>query len=95
VPALALVAGLPMAEAVATSLLVIALQSAVAFGGARLALEVPLPWGVLGVVAAVAVAGSLLGARLVPYVKPALLRKSFGYLVLVLGVLQLAQNIRS
>lgn len=95
VPALALVAGLPMAEAVATSLLVIALQSAVAFSGARSALEAPLPWGILGVVAAVAVAGSLLGARLVPYVKPTLLRKSFGYLVLVLGVLQLAQNIRS
>lgn len=95
VPALALVAGLPMGEAVATSLLIIALQSAVAFGGAQASLAAPLPWPLLLVVATSAVIGSLVGARLVPFVKPAVLRKSFGYLVLVMGVLQLAKNISS
>lgn len=95
VPALALVAGLPMGEAVATSLLIIALQSAVAFGGAQASLAAPLPWPLLLVVATSAVIGSLVGSRLVPFVKPAVLRRSFGYLVLVMGVLQLAKNIAS
>jgi len=95
VPALALVAGLPMGEAVATSLLIIALQSAVAFGGARASLTAPLPWPLLLVVATSAIVGSLLGARLVPHLKPAVLRKSFGYLVLVMGILQLVKNIAS
>ena len=93
VPALALVAGLPMSEAVATSLLVIALQSAVAFIGARASLVVPIPWTLVGVIASSAIVGSLIGARLVPYVKPETLRKSFGVFVLFMGVFQLAKNL--
>jgi hypothetical protein len=93
VPALALVAGLPMAEAVATSLIVIALQSSVAFLGAVGSLVVPISWPLISVVAVSAVIGSLIGARLVPYIKPGTLRKVFGVFVLVMGVFQLGASV--
>jgi uncharacterized protein len=93
VPALALVAGLPIAEAVATSLLVIALQSSVAFTAALGALTLPLPWGLVSGVTVAATLGSLVGAKLVPYVSSVALRRSFGVLVLILGFFQLVKNV--
>jgi uncharacterized protein len=93
VPALAMVAGLPIAEAVATSLLVIALQSSVALTATLGSLEASVPWGLVVGVTFAATLGSLIGAKLVPHVKPVTLRRSFGVLVLVLGLFQLAKNV--
>jgi len=79
VPALALV-GLPTPVATATSLVVIALQSAAGFVG-HLG-HAPLPWALTGAVLAAAMTGSLVGGRLAGHIAPATLRRGFAVFVL-------------
>jgi len=85
VPALALVLGLPMARAVGTSLAVIAINCAAALttAAAGLAADRAL---VTAVFAALALAGTLVGARTASRARPELLRRAFGVLVLGVGV---------
>ncbi|GAA0256877.1 sulfite exporter TauE/SafE family protein [Saccharothrix mutabilis subsp. mutabilis] len=90
VPALALLGGLPMSVAVGTSLLVIAMKSIAGLAG-YLA-TVPIDWAFTGVVTAAAVAGSLVGARLVARVPGDALRRGFGWFVLAMGAFVLAQQ---
>jgi hypothetical protein len=90
VPALVLLGGLPMSVAVGTSLLVIAMKSFAGLAGYLT--SVHLDWGlVLGVTAA-AVVGSLLGGRLAGKVPEAVLRRAFGWFVLVMGGFVLVQQ---
>lgn len=91
VPALVVLGGLPIAEAVGTSLLVIGMKSFAAFAGSAgsVALDLPL----LGAVAVVAVLGSVLGARLVAKVPAAQLQAAFGWFVVVMSVVVLGQEL--
>ncbi len=91
VPALSILAALPMRQAVATSLFVITLQSAAGFVGQPVLGQ--LDWALLGQVSALAVVGSLLGARVSKRVSQAALRKGFAWLVLAMGVLVLAKQV--
>ncbi len=91
VPALALLGGLPMAVAVGTSLLVIAMKSFAGLAGYLTA--VTLDWGLVGLVTAAAVLGSLLGAAISRRVPDKRLRAVFGWFVLAMGVFVLAQEI--
>lgn len=103
VPALALLGGLPMPIAVATSLLVVAMKSfagfagyALTFGGGSLVSlnpETEINWGATLIVTAGAVLGALVGSRLVGKIHPDLLRKAFGWFVLVMAVFILSQQI--
>src|SRR6478609_2148812 len=68
VPALALLAGLPMPIAVGTSLVVISMQSFAGFAG-HLASE-QIDWRLAAFVTAAAVVGALLGGRLIAFVNP-------------------------
>ncbi|SDC92593.1 hypothetical protein SAMN05660690_2960 [Geodermatophilus telluris] len=90
VPALTLLAGLPMTAAVGTSLLVIAMNSAAGLAGHLTA--VPVDWALTGAVTAAAVAGSLLGARLVDRIPADALRRAFGWFVLLTGASVLVQQ---
>ena len=90
VPALALLGGLPMPVAVGTSLVVISMQSFAGFAG-HLSGEA-IDWKLAGMVIAAAVAGSVLGGYLTAYVEPAVLRKAFGWFVLAMAALVLAQE---
>jgi uncharacterized membrane protein YfcA len=93
VPALVLLGGVPMANAVATSLLVISLNC-----GAGLVTHLPattLDWPLTIGVAATTVAGSLAGASLCGRVPAAWLRTAFGWLVLALGAVILVLQLRS
>jgi uncharacterized membrane protein YfcA len=84
VPALVLLIGLPMHEAVGTSLVVIALNSAA--GVAGYAGRVAVDWGAMALFTALAVAGVLLGAGLAPRVPAERLRRWFAiFLVLMAG----------
>lgn len=85
VPALVIVLGFSMPVAVGTSLLVIALNSASALV-ARLSGGVELDWAIIGLFTAVAVLGSLPGARVTSMVSAATLQKSFAVLLVVVGV---------
>jgi uncharacterized protein len=90
VPALVLLARVPMREAVGTSLLVIALNASAGFIG-HLG-EGALPWGFLAAFTAAAVAGALAGAQFAPRVPQATLRRAFAWFLLFLGSLVLFQN---
>lgn len=91
VPALSILGGLPMPRAVATSLMVIAMQSLSGFAGHIS--HVSLHWQLLGVVTIASVGGSLVGARLAKHANPDTLRKSFGWLVLAMGIFLLGKQL--
>lgn len=90
VPALALLMGLPMPRAVATSLFVIAMNSLAGFAGQ--AGSVTIDAGLTALVTTAAVAGSIAGARLTSLVRPELLRRGFAWLVLAMAVFMLARQ---
>jgi uncharacterized membrane protein YfcA len=91
VPALALLGGLPMPVAVGTSLIVIAMKSFAGLGGYLSSVQID--WTVALMVAGAAVVGALLGARLTAMVNPDALRKAFGWFVLAMSSVILAQEI--
>lgn len=91
VPALVMFVGLPMPEAVGTSLLVIALNSfAGLFGHLR---GEALPMTLLLVLVAAGIAGTMVGARLAKRLPAAQLRRMFGVFVIVLGAFMVTDNV--
>jgi uncharacterized membrane protein YfcA len=85
VPALTLVLGFDMPTAVGTSLLIIAINSGSALGS-RLASGMELDWTVLAVFSALAVIGSLAGARFARRADPTRLTGAFAALLIILAV---------
>jgi uncharacterized membrane protein YfcA len=90
VPALVLMGGLPMADAVGTSLLVIAMQAGAGFLGHAAHVTVDLK--VAGMVTAAAVIGAFLGSALSPHIPPERLRKGFAGFVLLMAGFVIAQQ---
>ena len=90
VPALALLGGLPMPIAVGTSLVVIAMKSFAGLGGYLS--SVHIDWTVALMVTAAAVGGALIGAKLSAMVNPDSLRRAFGWFVLAMSSVILAQE---
>lgn len=91
VPALVLVGGLPMREAVGTSLFVIGLQSLAGFAGH--ASHVTLDLTLVATVTLASVAGSVVGARLGAKVQADTLRKAFAWLVIAMGLFLFAKQL--
>lgn len=91
VPALALLGGLPMAAAVGTSLIVIAMKSFAGLAGYLSSVQID--WAVALAVTAAAVVGALIGARLTAMINPDTLRKAFGWFVLTMSSVILGQEI--
>ncbi len=91
VPALALLGGLPMALAIGTSLLVIAMQSLAGFVGylGHVAIDLRLAALVVGA----AIVGILIGGQLAGRVPQQALRKGFGWFVLVMAIFLLGKQI--
>jgi uncharacterized membrane protein YfcA len=83
--------GLPMQEAVGTSLVVIALNSAAGLAGHLSGTPLDLQLTVLFVAAGLA--GTFAGSRLAGSLKPAALRVWFAIFVLVLGLFLLVDNL--
>ena len=90
VPALALLGGMPMAVAVGTSLLVIAMKSLGGLAGYLSAVH--LDWSLVIAVTVAAVVGSVVGGRLAGRIPETALRKGFGWFVLVMGGFVLVQQ---
>ncbi len=105
VPALALLGGLPIPIAIATSLLVVSMKSFAGFAGYALQFgngsfvslnpETEINWSVTLIVTAGAVIGALIGSRMVGKIHPDKLRKGFGWFVLVMAFFVLSQQIGS
>ncbi|MEH0845633.1 sulfite exporter TauE/SafE family protein [Micromonospora sp. CPCC 205711] len=91
VPALALLGGLPMPVAVGTSLVVIAMKSFAGLAGYLS--SVSINWGLAAAVTAAAIIGSFAGGRLAGRIPADILRKSFGWFVVVMGVFVLGQQL--
>ncbi|MFE6063110.1 sulfite exporter TauE/SafE family protein [Streptomyces sp. NPDC056431] len=91
VPALAILGGLPMGLAVGTSLLVIAMNSFAGLAGHLTG--VTIDWGLALTVTAAAVIGSTVGARLAGRIPQDALRAAFGWFVVFMAVLVLAQQL--
>ena len=91
VPALNLLGGLPMAIAVGTSLLVIAMKSFAGLAGYLFSTAVN--WPIVLAFTGVAVAGSFAGAMLAGRIPEKALRRGFGVFVLVVGAFVLVQEI--
>jgi uncharacterized protein len=90
VPALVLLGGIPMKEAVGTSLLVIGMKSSTGFLGYLGQVEVP--WGFMASFTAVAIAGILGGSYLVRFVRQEALKRAFAVFLVVMGGFILYQN---
>ncbi|MHB1224877.1 MAG: sulfite exporter TauE/SafE family protein [Gemmatimonadaceae bacterium] len=90
VPALVLLVRTPMKQAVGTSLLVIAMNSAAGFAGYLG--QVEIPWGFLTAFTAMATIGILAGTRLVRHVSQRQLRRGFAVFLLGMAAFVLFQN---
>lgn len=84
IPALVLLAKLPMKKAVATSLLIIAVKSLIGFTGDIQNLEIE--WVFLLIFTAISIAGIFLGVYLNKFIDGNKLKKSFGWFVLIMGI---------
>ena len=91
VPALALMGGLTMPVAVGTSLVVISMQSFAGLAG-HLASQ-HIDWRLAGMVTAAAIIGGLVGGRLTAIVDPNTLRQLFGWFVLLMASVILAEEL--
>jgi len=84
IPALVILTGLPMKQAVGTSLLIIAAKSLIGFTGD--VTEQAIDWVLLGFVTAMAVVGIIVGNQLSKKIDGNKLKKGFGWFVLVMGL---------
>jgi len=91
IPALVLLAGLPMKKAVATSLLIIAIKSLIGFIGDIE--NLPIDWPFLLSFTAVSVLGIFIGIWLTHYVSGTQLKKGFGWFVLLMAIVILIQEL--
>ena len=95
VPALVLLGGLSMHQAVATSLIVIALKSYSGFWKYLDVLEsqgLELDWLTLFVVTALGIAGSIAGSKLARRLPQDKLKRGFGWFLIVMGIYILARS---
>ncbi|WP_432411306.1 sulfite exporter TauE/SafE family protein [Rasiella sp. SM2506] len=84
IPALVLLAKLPMKKAVATSLFIIAIKSLIGFLGDVQNLEID--WPFLLTFTAISVVGIFIGIWLNKFIDGKKLKKAFGWFVLVMGI---------
>lgn len=90
VPALVLLAEVPMKAAIGTSLLVIAMNSAAGFAGYLGSVEVR--WAVVAAFTALAVGGSFAGTYLARFLSGMALKRAFAVLLVLMAVFILYQN---
>lgn len=91
IPALVLLAGLPMKKAVATSLLIIAIKSLIGFIGDVENLDIN--WSFLLSFTAASIAGIFIGIRLTHYISGTRLKKGFGWFILLMALFILIREL--
>ena len=92
IPALVLLAGLPMKQAIGTSLFIIAAKSLLGFVGDVQA-SANISWGFVLTLTSISVLGIFVGSFLNSKVSGNSLKPVFGFLVLVMGVYMLASEL--
>ncbi|MGC4058002.1 MAG: sulfite exporter TauE/SafE family protein [Chitinophagaceae bacterium] len=91
IPALVFLVGLPMKNAIGTSLLIIAMNSLIGFAGdwGTYAIQ----WELLFTITSLAIAGITIGGILGRYIEGTKLKKGFGWFVLLTGVFIIAREL--
>ncbi len=84
IPTLVLLLGLPMKEAIGTSLFIIALNSLIGFTGDIGHFKID--WLFIGTITLIAIAGIITGGLLAKTISGGKLKKSFGWFVLSMGI---------
>ncbi len=84
IPALVLLAKLPMKKAVATSLMIIAIKSLIGFIGD--VENLTIDWSFLGLITALSVVGIFIGVALSKVIPGDKLKKAFGWFVLLMAL---------
>jgi uncharacterized membrane protein YfcA len=92
IPALVVLADLPMKKAIGTSLAVICINSSIGFLGDLMYCNFPMDWPFLLLFTSVSIIGILAGTRLSEYISGNKLRPIFGWLILVIGIIMLTEN---
>lgn len=92
IPALVLLAKMPMKLAVGTSLFIIAAKSLIGFTGDLKNAEV-IDWTLLSIFTALSVVGIFIGILLAKKIPGSKLKTAFGYFVLVMGVYIIAKEL--
>lgn len=92
IPALVLLAGIPMKEAVGTSLLIIAAKSLIGFTG-DIQTQVAIDWSLLITFTIASSLGIAVGITLTQYISNEKLKPLFGYFVLCMGIMMLVQEL--
>ncbi len=90
IPALVLLGGLPMKEAIGTSLIIITFKSMTGFLGYLS--QVNLDWNLMISFAIAASVGTITGAYLTRFIEAKKLQKGFGYFVLAVGIFVLIKH---
>jgi len=91
IPTLVLLVGLPMNEAVGTSLLIIALNSLIGFTGDLG--HFTIDWSFLLSITLIAMAGIFIGVYLGRQINGSKLKKGFGWFILIMGVYILTKEL--
>lgn len=91
IPALVLLAKLPMKQAVGTSLIIIAAKSLIGFTG-DLKGDMLIDWNFLLVFSSIAVSGIITGSMLSKRIPNEKLKPAFGWFVLIMGVYIIAKE---
>lgn len=92
IPALVLLAGLPMKQAVGTSLLIIALKSLIGFTG-DLGSGLAIDYNFMLLFSGFAIVGIVLGSYLTKFIPNEKLKPAFGWFVLIMGVYILGKEL--
>ncbi len=92
IPALVLLARLPMKLAIGTSLLIIATKSLIGFLG-DLSTQPSIDWAFLLLFTGLATAGIFMGSYLSNFIEGHKLKRGFGWFVLIMGILIIIQEI--
>ena len=85
VPALTLLVGISMREAISTSLLIIAIKSLAGFFG-DIHLAISINWWFLLGFTSMTIIGAFIGVKLNKNISTMVLRRAFAYLVLIVGI---------
>lgn len=92
IPALVLLAGLPMKQAVGTSLVIIALKSLIGFTG-DIRSGLSIDYSFMLIFSAFAIVGIVMGSYLIRYISNEKLKPGFGWFVLVMGLYILGKEL--
>ena len=91
IPTLVLIIGLPMKEAIGTSLMIIAMNSLLGFTGDLG--KVQMDWRLLLCLTTIAIAGIIIGSAIGKKIPGARLKKGFGWFVLGMGIFILIKEL--